>query len=376
MPKESIHALIKKSFAPANKKSWTTAATLEIDGKDPNVALAWNAEGLDFLAYYDQKDVENLSKQNNFQIPQSTDSFSGPRSWINLPNIVFTDEKSGNANALSQLAAGADGILLDVRHHPQINFDLLLNQIDWSACSISFQVKINTSFSEGLAKYIQQKKYDPSILTGSIFWYDDIEKNNRSGLPLADLKKFQSFGLVIHPSTSIKEISEALLKGVHLLDRLTENGIDVSVAIQQIAFSIPVSVNFFIEIAKLKALRMLWFQVVRAYGEEKYQSSNLHIHIRSEIWTSERYQPNANMLKSTTASLAAVLGGCNSLTVYAEDDSSMMNRVARNISNVLREESYIDKVADATAGAYAIEKMMDEIAQASWLDFQQQVKKS
>ena len=79
------------------------------------------------------------------------------------------------------------------------------------------------------------------------------------------------------------------------------------------------------------------------------------------------------MLKSTTASLAAVLGGCNSLTVYAEDDSLMMNRIARNISSVLREESYIDKVADATSGAYAIEKMVDEIAKASWLDFQQHV---
>jgi methylmalonyl-CoA mutase len=74
--------------------------------------------------------------------------------------------------------------------------------------------------------------------------------------------------------------------------------------------------------------------------------------------------------------MAAVLGGCNSLTVCAEDNSSMMNRIARNISNVLREESYLDKVADATSGAYAIEKMVDEIAQASWLDFQQQIKKS
>jgi methylmalonyl-CoA mutase len=371
MADNTIHELIKRSFESANKKSWTVVATLEIDGKNPDEALAWSEDGLAFRAYYDKNDVTDLSNQNNFQLPPAADLFSGPRAWVNLPGIEVANEKEANANALSQLAAGADGILFDVRGKELLNLDFLLNQIDWQYCSISFRTNTSNSISENLSKYIQQKKYDPSVLTGSIFWDDDNGKNNVSELPLADCKKIQSLGLVINASTPTKEISEALVKGVHLLDRLTGNGIDISIAIQQIAFSIPVSTNFFIEIAKLKALRILWFQVARAYGEEDYQPSNLHLHIRSEKWRDERYEPNANMLKSTIASLAAVLGGCNSITVYAEDDSSTMNRIARNISNVLREESYIDKVADATAGAYAIEKMVDEIAQASWLDFQQ-----
>ncbi len=376
MPHKSIHELIKLSFPSVNKENWQAAASLEIDGKNPNDALAWSENELAFLAYYDQHDVPTHSKQNSFQLSPSTDQYSGPRAWINMPNITVTNEKEANANALSQLASGADGILFDIRNHSNPNLDLLLNQIDWPYCSVSFRANSNNSISENLSKYIQKKKYDPSVLTGTIFWDDDVEKNNLSGLNLPLLKKFHSYGLIINPSTPVNEISEALVKGVHLLDQLVENGIDTSIAIQQIAFSLPVSTNFFIEISKLKALRMLWFQIARSYGHKSYQSSYLHIHIRSEAWTNTAYQPNANMLKSTLASLAAALGGCNSLTVYAEDENSTMNRIARNISNVLREESYIDKVADATSGAYAIEKMIDEIAQTSWLDFQQKVKQS
>ena len=349
------------------------AAALEIEGKNADDALVWTEAGLDFKAYYDKTDTSLLSKQNNFQLSPSTDSFSGSRAWVNMPGIAVTNESEANANALTQLAAGADGILFDIRNHSKTNFDHLLNQIDWPYCSISFRANSNHSISESLSKYIQEKQYDSSVLTGTIFWDDAIEKNNLSGFDLFTLNKFQCFGLIILQSTTVKEISDALIKGMHLLDRLTQNGIAIATAIQKIAFSLPVSVNFFIEIAKLKALRMLWFQIARAYGQERYQPSNLHIHTRSEVWRKLEYQPNANMLKSTTASLAAVLGGCNSLTVYAEDDSLMMNRIARNISSVMREESYIDKVADATSGAYAIEQMVDEIAKASWLDFQQHV---
>lgn len=376
MLEKSIHELLKHSFPSATKESWLNAATLEIDGEDPNKALAWTEDELAFLAYYDKKDVPVDSIQNNFQLSVSSDTFSGPRAWVNMPSIIVTDEKEANTNALSQLSAGADGILFDLQEQTNINFDLLLSHIDWPYCSISFRANNDRSISFALSKYIREKKYDPAVLTGTIFWNDDFQKNSMIDLDLFHFNRLQSCGLIINPSTPVKEISDALVKGVNLLDRLTEKGIEVSACIQQIAFSLPVSTNFFIEIAKLKALRALWFQVARTFRQENYHPSALHLHIRSEVWKNSEFQPNANMLKSTTASMAAVLGGCNSLTVYAEDNSSMMNRIARNISNILREESYLDKVADATSGAYAIEKMVDEIAQASWLDFQQQIKQS
>jgi methylmalonyl-CoA mutase len=77
------------------------------------------------------------------------------------------------------------------------------------------------------------------------------------------------------------------------------------------------------------------------------------------------------MLRSTTSSIAAICGGCDSLTVFPEDESnSMMQRMARNTSVILREESHLSKVADPLAGAYAIEVMIDTLAKESWQKFQ------
>jgi methylmalonyl-CoA mutase len=88
----------------------------------------------------------------------------------------------------------------------------------------------------------------------------------------------------------------------------------------------------------------------------------------------ESYQPHGNMLKGTTSSIAAVCGGCNSLTVYCEDESNtMMQRMARNTAVILKEESYLSKVADPLAGSYALEAMINDLAKESWKRFQSKV---
>ena len=87
------------------------------------------------------------------------------------------------------------------------------------------------------------------------------------------------------------------------------------------------------------------------------------------------FQPQGNMIKNTTDALSAVLGGCNALTLCAEEeDSEMTNRIALNVSNILKEESHLDKVTHAVAGAYAIETMVNELAQAAWKDFQNNIR--
>ena len=83
------------------------------------------------------------------------------------------------------------------------------------------------------------------------------------------------------------------------------------------------------------------------------------------------------MLKATMAAMASVIGGSNALTVYAEDNGNkMMERIASNVSNILREESHFNKVADPAAGAYVIEQMVNDIAQAAWEQFQSVMKRS
>src|SRR5436190_18952994 len=91
------------------------------------------------------------------------------------------------------------------------------------------------------------------------------------------------------------------------------------------------------------------------------------VHCYTEAFVNEKYEPHGNMLKGTTASLAAIFGGCDMLTVDAEDgQQEMMSRAARNISNILREEVHLSKVADPVAGSYYVETLSAQIADAAW----------
>ena len=127
-----------------------------------------------------------------------------------------------------------------------------------------------------------------------------------------------------------------------------------------------------LDIAKQKALRLLLYQVGQAFELRDY--TEVEINIRVEPWSDERFQPHSNMISGSVAALAAVAGGCNSLTILAEDENNMtMTRIARNVSNILREESHLNKVADPTAGAYAIENIVDRLAVTAWREFQRKV---
>ncbi len=121
----------------------------------------------------------------------------------------------------------------------------------------------------------------------------------------------------------------------------------------------------------------MWFQLAHAFEIETYMPEDLQIHGRSERWVNERLQPHSNMLRGTTTTLSAILGGCNAVTNVAEDESNvMMNRIAQNVSNILREEAHVDKVADPVAGAYVMDDMVDKIVRSAWIAFQQKMNPS
>jgi methylmalonyl-CoA mutase len=126
---------------------------------------------------------------------------------------------------------------------------------------------------------------------------------------------------------------------------------------QPVAIRTEIGTDFFLEIARLRALRLVWNKL----SERPY---DLHLHVCSSPWTPEAYAPHANMLKATTAAMAAILGGADSLTVDPESpEQPMQRRVARNVSILLREESRFAKVADPLAGAYFVDRLTHDLAE-------------
>jgi len=343
-------------FTPTSVSDWEKIAQKEIENKNPWEALAWkNADEINFKPYYDSADTKG---RQGFTLPASEIGFYGARAWHNMPCVIVENEKTANSTALNHLAGGADGILFDLQGK-QVDLMKLLHGIEWEFCSLSF-INIQDSLTKELKKVSIHQNLKIDQLTGSIF-FKDLSK---AGLSILDWPKFKSTGVYISAHEKITdELSYALQQFFDLLDIVEKFGVEKQKTVNKFSVSLNCGTDFFLNIAKFKALRLLLHSAANSKG---VAAAEIHIHARSEAWVKEQYQPHGNMLKSTTASLAAVIGGCDSITVFAEDNSnSMMERIARNVSNILREESHLSKVADATVGSYfidsAVEQLVDEV---------------
>jgi methylmalonyl-CoA mutase len=377
MQKTPIHTILKESFSKSNKEEWLRIAFQELGEKNSIENLIWKSGNLNFFPYYDQGDLKNTESLKRYHSPPYRIPQLGAGGWQNLPKITVLDEKKANTIALQSLAIGADGVLFDITGHRDVSIDLLLEKINWRYCNISFVTTADDkNIQTRLLSYIAQHHYAQSALRGAIFWQDFAESSEMSMQELPTLENFQPCGFIVHPASPIAEISKSLLYGVMCMEHLIKLGAKKELAFRSISISVPSDENFFTTIAKCKALRVLWYQLSQAYKIENYQPHQLQVHGRSEKWADEKFQPNANMLKNIYDAIAFVLGGADGLTICpGEEDNSVMHRVALHVSNILKEESHLDKVADAVAGAYAIENMVKEFSKAAWGDFQNNVSK-
>lgn len=371
MPEKSILEELQASFPKSGKSDWLYVASTEVNGSNALEKLAWNIDGNNFFhPYFDKSDTESLVYQTPFNFTPDSDGFSGARAWANLPAVIVKEEKETNAMAIGHLMKGGDGILF---HVPQnvLHLPALLDKIEWPFCNLSFVAANEIMLLQTIGALFQSESYDPEKIRGSVFLKGRAVLSEKILTPFASFSNFHASGIFISPASVVQEIAGALSEGVIAVDKMILQGFSKETAIRNIAFSIPVDSRFLTGISKLKVLRMLWFQIAQAYGYREFKPDDLHIHARQEAWTHEQYQPHGNMLNATVASIASICGGCNSLTAYAENEtSSLMQRMARNTSILLREESYFNKVADPTAGAYAIDVMTDQLAKKSWQMFQ------
>lgn len=354
-------------FSPANRNEWIKAASSEIDGKNPLEALQWHKSGITGLPYYDTENTPT----NPFSLTPSDSEFFGARSWHNLPKIKVLDAKEANQKALHYLSAGADGILFELQD--DFSLETLLNNIEWPFCSMGFTLDAITSdFCDQLEKYLEQKKFDPTSIQGFIkqkTYPHHPQVLHKLIHTLDSYKKIQCISISSNEQLASDQISDMLIKAVETLDQLETKKQPSSA--EQIFFTVSLSTDFFIEIAKLKVLRMLWHKILNTYGST-LQSQSIRIHTTSEAWISESFEPHGNLLKATTAGLAAILGGCTSITFMPADEADeRLARIARNVSHILREESHINKVADPTAGSYYLEQLIQELSESVWKKFLQ-----
>lgn len=174
---------------------------------------------------------------------------------------------------------------------------------------------------------------------------------------------------------AVEELAFAMAAAVQALREAEKRGIETERAAARCAFSFSVGTDFFTEIAKFRAARLLWARIVEACGAGG-PAAKLTFHARSSGWSSTLFDPHTNILRATTQAFAAIAGGCGSLHLTAFDEryglpGELSRRLARNTQLILRDESHFDRVADPAGGSWYVETLTDQLARKAWDLFQE-----
>ncbi|HMR57017.1 MAG TPA: methylmalonyl-CoA mutase family protein [Cyclobacteriaceae bacterium] len=346
-------------FRTPGVQEWAEAAQQELGSANLLGKLQVFKGELVIEPYYKKHD----KNQPGFSLPVSDSKIYGPRTWQNMPAIKIINEKKANTRALHYLNTGADGILF-VIDRSEIDYEALLTNIGITHCAVSFLIE--KGYEPEAERFL--KSTYKQTLTGCIFYrLPPIFKQNLLGTSTT----FQTCGICITPTENpVDELVQALENGVTILDVFTNKGLTPDAIASQIAFHIQVDADFFLSIAKLKTLKKLWNTVLEAYA---VVGTDTPIHAVSIAWSKETFQPHGNLIKSTTTALAAIAGGCRYLSVQPENDEEPGNRACRLVSEELREESHLSKVADPTAGSYYLDSLIQQLSEKAWHKFQTRV---
>ena len=373
-------------FSGVDKQGWKDQIIKDLKGADYNEKLILKTqEGFDIEPFYNQEDLEHLKGLNQYQgwVSEAGVNSLSPRQWENRSRIKVTDLKEANKKALLALQNGSDGISFELSEPVDAaGLNTLLKDILLEYCAVSFEVSQPLiEFGDLLVSYATSNQYPLDKITGSLKGDISVmskEELNQYAQLLSPLKSYQIFVIESsgHPVyTTI--IGQMLADAISLINTLGPEGVNVGETIKKFAFSLNASNDYFKQIALLRALRMLVHLVVQQYGVNDFDPASINVQIVTTILVDEHTKddPYMNMLSNTNQAMASIIGGCNVLTVLPhnqgiEEVGSFAERIARNVSSVLKDESYLDKVADPSAGSYYIENLTNQLAEKSWEECQ------
>lgn len=171
-------------------------------------------------------------------------------------------------------------------------------------------------------------------------------------------------------ANAVQELAIAISTGVTHIEELLKRGLSLEKILSKLVFQFAVGANFFMEVAKLRAARILWSKITEAYGAD-VKNQGMVISAVTSSFTKSVYDPYVNMLRAGNEAFAAVLGGVQYLHVSPFNEpegqaSAFSNRIARNTQLILKEEAHLTKTADPAGGSWYVEKLTDELTEKSW----------
>ncbi|MFB6273759.1 MAG: methylmalonyl-CoA mutase family protein [Salinibacter sp.] len=407
---ESSSALFSE-FPAVDPEAWTAKVESET-GRSPEAFLEWSSrEGVTIPAYLRRDALDEALHVNpDADPPPLAEAPTVPANgWRLSQPLRHPDPNTANEHARTAVAQGAQALDLlasPVSREQNLTVRTLedlatvLDDIALDETSLHLGRGLSAPvLYGGLRELLSARSLPPSTLQGSI-GYDPVAAlatalcpNPEAAFGLADalvadaeecpqLRSVTVDARVYHEAgaSAVQELAAILSALTERLARPPVPKDGLSPLLDNLQVIVPVSTSYFVAIAKLRALRLLVPQVVAAFAEEhptdaSFGPADLKIRAETSRRTETIYDPYVNMLRATTEAMAAVLGGCDTLTVHAYDAAlrppdAFGLRIARNTQHILRHESHLDQVADPAAGSYYIETLTDQLAQRAWSQFQ------
>jgi methylmalonyl-CoA mutase len=413
----------KPPFHIPTLAEWQAAAQRSLKGK-PLEGLTWHTpEGIEVKPLYTKADVQGLPYTDT--LPGFAPFVRGPqatmyavRPWTIRQYAGFSTAEESNAFYRQALQAGAQGVSVAFdlathrgydSDHPRVTGDvgkagvaidsvedmkILFDGIALDQVSVS--MTMNGAVLPVLAGYVvaaEEQGVSQAQLSGTI--QNDILKEfmvrNTYIYPpepsmriIGDIIAYTSASMPKFNSISISgyhmqeaganqalELAFTLADGKAYVQTALARGLDVDDFAGRLSFFWAVGMNFYLEIAKMRAARLLWARIMQGFGAKQPKSLMLRTHSQTSGWSLTEQDPYNNIVRTTVEAMAAVFGGTQSLHTNSFDEAialptAFSSRIARNTQLILQEESQITRVVDPWAGSYMMEKLTQDMADKAW----------
>jgi methylmalonyl-CoA mutase len=388
-----------EEFQPVGSKEWKEKMLQDLKGL-PFEKLAWKTnEGIEVKPFYTSEDLDSLgyldTKPGEYPYLRGNQKFKN--SWEIRQDIRVDSIETANFIALDALNRGATSIGFIIPEGKKLSkseFSRLVKDILIECININF-VSDNSSAEifDLLLDEVKLRNIDLKRITGSInndplgyltrtggFANSEKEDFTRAaslvknaGSHLPNLRTLGINGHIFHNAgaTIVQELAFSLSIISDYMDLLSGEISEPEIIAKSIQVNLSVGPVYFMEIAKIRAARLLYSKLIRSWGVTDENALKAFIYCTTSEWNQSIYDPYVNMLRSTTEGMSAAIGGCDSLTVVPFDNAirhseEFSERIARNTQVILKEEAWLDKVPDPAAGSYFIENLTDSIIAESW----------
>jgi len=412
-----------QNLTPPTLDDWSAAASKDLKGADPSTLARETPEGITVKPLYTAADLEQLGDVDT--LPGFAPYTRGVRAtmYTNRPWTIrqyagFSTAEESNAFYRRNLAAGQMGlsVAFDLAthrgydsDHPNVVGDvgkagvaidtvedmkILFDGIPLDRMSVS--MTMNGAVIPVLAMFIvagEEQGVDRSLLAGTI--QNDILKEfmvrntyiyppapsmrivaDIIGYTAAEMPKFNSISISGYHmqeagATAVQELAFTIADGKEYVRAALANGLDVDAFAGRLSFFFAIGMNFFMEIAKLRAARVLWHRVMSEFEPKKAGSLMLRTHCQTSGVSLTEQDPYNNVVRTTVEALAAVLGGTQSLHTNSFDEAlglptDFSARIARNTQLILADETGVTDTVDPLGGSYYIESLTTSLVDAAW----------